>query len=155
MGTTIVVMEPGSDWPGPFGKSAHVLAFGVGADNRYDRTHERLAAMFGGRRDVSVAVLACNASTGAIAAVERIRLGRSMLDALKDVAHGRLVLSASAGSSHELLGDLLELAATLVDGARGSSATVSLNFSAGPGQAPKPAQRAADDRGESASLAGS
>jgi hypothetical protein len=125
-GVALVVMEPGSEWPGHVGVSETLVALKPGHDT-IRCTRERLAALRRQREEINVAVLACNGAMDSETARRRIAVGREMLASI--TRHGRLVLTASAeGASSELRQHLLSLAETLTDGLRGTSATVTLRF---------------------------
>jgi hypothetical protein len=128
MTTTAMVVEPGSDWPGQIGDSTSVVAFSGGAEDLVRRTKERLGALGHNKQSVRVAVLACNSSAGA----PLLAAGRSfawmLLGAVSGSTCGRLILSASRGSSPEARQELLALAGALTEQLRESSATVSLWF---------------------------
>ncbi len=138
-GVALVVMEPGSEWPGHIGVSETLVALKPGQDT-VRCTRERVAALHRQRQEVQVAVLACNDATDSVTADRRIAVGRELLAAIKRAFHGRLVLTASAGrASLRLRQHLLSLAETLTDELRGTSATVTLRFT----EAEQPAVRRA------------
>jgi hypothetical protein len=126
--TTIVVMEPGSDWPGHIGSSTHIVAFSQGAEDLCRRTCETLDAIDRDRTNVRMAVLACNESTGGTIACDRALIARALLAAVRRTSHGRLVLSTNGRAPQRLLHDLLALADALTSEARGTTATVFLRF---------------------------
>jgi hypothetical protein len=129
--TAMVVMEPGSDWPGRIGDSTHVVAFGHGADDLLLRTQRKIDAISRREAGIRVAILACSAATGGPTSDDRAELARTLLGAVRSTAHGKLILSASARASLELRRQLFSLAGSLSDELGGSSATVSLRFSEG------------------------
>ena len=112
---TMIVMEPGSDWPGHVGDSTHVVAFSHDSEDLLRRTEERLGALRRGNHGVHVAVLACNAATGS-ASAGRPPLARTLLGAVSGTSHGRLVLFALTGA--------------LTEEIRGTTTMVSLKFTA-------------------------
>jgi glutamate racemase len=130
--TAMIVMEPGSEWPGQIGDTTNLVAFGHGCDDLLRRTVDRLGVLRRSKQVVRVAVLACNAATGNAAAVGRAQLARALLGAVASTNSGRLVLSASGRTSQQLLQELFALAETLADELRGTSATVSLRFTEAP-----------------------
>jgi hypothetical protein len=130
--TAMIVMEPGSEWPGPIGDATNLVAFGHGCDDLLRRTQDKLGVLQRSKQVVRVAVLACNAATGHAAAIGRARLARALLGAVASTTSGRLVLSASGRTSQQLLQELLALAGALAEELRGTSATVSLRFTEAP-----------------------
>ena len=129
-GVALVVMEPGSEWPGDVGMSETLVAMKPGQDT-VRRTRERLAALHRQREHVQVAVLACNDATDAETTDRRIAVGRALLASISRAWHGRLLVIAPAGRASSLLRQhLLSLAETLTDELRGTSATVTLRFTA-------------------------
>jgi hypothetical protein len=125
--TAMIVMEPGSAWPGQVGNCANLVAFSQGCDDLLRGTQERLVALSRNKQAVRVAVLACNAATGG-AAGNRAQLARTLLGAVARTTCGRLVLSTGGPTSRELLQELLALAESLAEELRGTTATVSLRF---------------------------
>ena len=126
--TAIVVMEPGSDWPGQIGYSMNVVASCDGGEDMFRRTQEKLGALHGSKTGVRVAVLACNSATDGAALVRRAQVARALLGAVTFSTCGRLILGASERASHQLRQELLALAEALNDEVRGTTATVSLRF---------------------------
>jgi hypothetical protein len=127
-GFALVVMEPGSDWPGQVGESETLVALRSEHD-MVGSTREKLAALRRGRQDVSVAVLACNAATDDVTAQRRATVAGELLASVSRTWRGRLVLTASAGrASGPLRRHLLSLTGTLSNSLRGTSATVTLKF---------------------------
>jgi glutamate racemase len=124
---TMIVMEPGSDWPGHIGDSTHVVAFSHGSEDLLQRTEERLGALRRRNHGVHIAVLACNAATGS-ASAGRPSLARTLLGAVSGTSHGRLILCASSQASHQLRRELFALTGTLTEEIRGTTASVSLKF---------------------------
>src|SRR5580658_3789323 len=100
--TAMIVMEPGSDWPGQVGDETNLVAFGQGCDDLLRRTQDKLGVLQRSRQVIRVAVLACNAATGGAAALGRAQLARALLGAVSSTNSGRLVLSASGRTSQPL-----------------------------------------------------
>jgi hypothetical protein len=123
--TTMVVMEPGSDWPGQIGDSMNVVA-GHKGDDLLRRAQEKLGALWRNETRVRVAVLACNSATDRGAAVRRAQVAHTLLDAVSHSSFGRLILGASERASHPLRQELLALAHALTVGLGGSTPRVSL-----------------------------
>jgi hypothetical protein len=124
----LVVMEPGSDWPGHVGNSETLVALRSEQDMLVS-TREKLASLRRGRQDVSVAVLACNGAIDDATAGRRAQVAGELLASVSRAWRGRLVLTASAGrASAPIRQHLLSLAGTLSDNLRGTSATVTLKF---------------------------
>jgi hypothetical protein len=127
-GFALVVMEPGSDWPGHVGDSETLVALRSEHD-MVGSTREKLAALRRGRQDVSVAVLACNGATDEATAHRRATVAGDLLASVSGTWRGRLVLTAPGGrASGPLRRHLLSLTGTLSDSLRGTSATVTLQF---------------------------
>ena len=127
-GVALVVMEPGSDWPGHVGESETLVALRSGQD-MVRCTRERLASLQRQREEVRVAVLACNGATDAATAGRRADVARELLSCVSRTWRGRLVLTASAGrASGPFRHHMLSLAGTLSDQLPGTSATVTLRF---------------------------
>jgi hypothetical protein len=125
---SLIVMEPGSEWPGHVGDHSNLVAFSQKGEKMLQRTQERLDTLRRGQQSVRVAVLACNEEAEGSAGGCRAKIARTLLAAVKDTTFGRLVLSAKGGASHRLRQELLALAGTLSDELRGTTATVSLRF---------------------------
>jgi hypothetical protein len=126
--TAMVVMEPGSAWPGWVGDSLYVVAFSRGGEDLVRRTRDRLRALQGHAERVRVAVLACSSTTNPELARDRITLAHALLGAVTTTARGRLILSATRCASAGLRQELLAPTGALTDQLRGTSATVSLRF---------------------------
>jgi hypothetical protein len=127
-GIALVVMEPGSEWPGHVGESETLVALRSGLD-MVRGTRERLAALQRQRAEVRVAVLACNGATDAATAGRRADVARELLSCVSRTWRGRLVLTAPAGRASGLFRHhMLSLAGTLSDHLPGTSATVTLRF---------------------------
>jgi hypothetical protein len=130
--TAMIVMEPGSDWPGQVGDATSLVAFGHGCDDLLQRTQNELGILRRSKQVIRVAVLACNAATGSVASVGRAQLARALLGAVASTSSGRLLLTASGQASPPLLQELLGLAEALTEEVRGTSVTVSLRFADAP-----------------------
>jgi hypothetical protein len=126
--TAMVVMEPGSDWPGQIGDSMNVVAFGSGGEDLLRRTQEKLDALLRSKQGVRVAVLACSAVVDGFAGGPRAKLARMLLSAVSHATCGRLILIASGQAARPLRQELFALAGALTTELRGTSATVSLRF---------------------------
>jgi len=126
--TALVVMEPGSDWPGHIGDSMDVVAFSHEGEDLLGRTEAKLVFLRRSKKDVRVAVLACNSATDGAAVVRRARVARTLLAAVTNTTGGRLILGASGRASHQLRHELFALAEALTEEIRGTTATVSLRF---------------------------
>jgi hypothetical protein len=124
----LVVMEPGSEWPGHVGDYANLVAFSQSGEKLLQRTHEKLDALRRRQQDVRVAVLACNGETEGDADGYRVQVAHTLLGAVTSTTFGRLVLSASGRASLRLRQELLSLTGTLSEQIQGTTATVSLRF---------------------------
>jgi hypothetical protein len=138
--TALIVMEPGSDWPGQIGDSTILVGFCEAGDELVRKTQAKLDAFRDGKQSVRVAVLACNSTAGSVATGRRAQLARMLLGAVTETTHGRLILSSSKGASDELRRELLAVAGALTEDLQGTTATISLRFS------PIRAQRTAPSR---------
>jgi hypothetical protein len=125
---SLVVMEPGSEWPGHVGGYANLVAFSQGGEKLLQRTHEKLDALRRRQQDVRVAVLACNGEMEGDAEGYRAQVAHTLLAAVTSTTFGRLVLSASGRASLRLREELLSLTGTLSEQIQGTTATVSLRF---------------------------
>ena len=126
---SLVVMEPGSEWPGHVGDYANLVAFSHSGEKLLLRTQEKLDALQRGEQDIRVAVLACNGETAdGEADGYRTQVARTLLSAVSSKTLGRLVLSASGRASVRLREELLALTGTLSAQLQGTTATVSLRF---------------------------
>jgi hypothetical protein len=124
---SLVVMEPGSEWPGHLGDHSNVVAFTQKREKLLQRTQEELDTLRRSQQSVRVAVLACNGATDGGDDGYRAQIARTLLAAVKDTSFGRLVLSG--GESPRLRQELFALAGTLSEQLRGTTATMSLRFS--------------------------
>jgi hypothetical protein len=125
---TLVAMESGSEWPAQIGDSTVVGLASSGDDDLVQRTRATLDLLRRDRHHVRVAVVTCNAETGAAAGSRRASLARTLLDAVTGSIRERLILSASDRASDQLRRELFALAGELTAELRGSTATVSLWF---------------------------
>jgi hypothetical protein len=129
---SLVVMEPGSEWPRHIGHRSNLVAFSQRGEKLLQRTREELHTLRRGQQNVRVAVLACNGETGGEAGGYRAQIARTLLAAVTGTTFGRLVLSASDGVSLGVRQELLALAGALSEQLRGTTATVSLRFTEAP-----------------------
>jgi hypothetical protein len=125
---SLVVMEPGSEWPGHVGQCSNLVAFSQKGEKLLQRTREELAALHRDQQRVRVAVLACNGETDGEADGYRAQVALTLLGAVTSTTLGRLVLSASGSASLRMRHELLGLAGTLSERLRGTTATVLLRF---------------------------
>src|SRR5580700_9481361 len=120
---SLIVMEPGSAWPGHVGDSENVVAVGEHDEALLKRIRERLDSLRRRGEHVRVAVLACNEATDVTAVARRAELAHELLAAVAAVGFGRLVLSAAERASLDLRRELLSLAGALSYVGRGTAAT--------------------------------
>ncbi len=125
---SLVVMEPGSDWPGQVDDSATLVALCQEEEELLRNTQARLTFFAEHDQRLSVAVLACNGQTEGNAAERRARLARVLLEAVANTTCGRLIVSASSAASHALREQLFALVEALTAALRGTTASVSLRF---------------------------
>jgi len=128
----MIVMEPGSEWPGQVGDQTNVVIPGEGSEDLLQRTRSKLEALRRDHQSVRVAVLACNLAVGAAAEAARAQLARLLLASVTTRLRGRLVLTASAAATLQLRDELLRLAGVLTEELRGKRATVSVRFTGPP-----------------------
>jgi hypothetical protein len=126
---SLIVMEPGSAWPGHVGDSENVVAVGERDEPLLARIRLRLDSLRRHGEHVRVAVLACNEATDVVSVARRAELAHELLAAVAAANFGRLVLSAAERASVELRRELLSLAGALTHTGRGRAATVSVRFS--------------------------
>lgn len=125
--TALIVMETGSDWPGQVGDGANVVIPGNGED-LLRRTQQTLDALSRSKERVRIAVLACNEAVGGAAQFARAQLARVLLLTVSRALHGRLVLTARGGATHEVRQELLALAGALTEELPGGEVTISVRF---------------------------
>jgi hypothetical protein len=125
---SLVVMEPGSEWPRHVGHHSNLVAFSHKGEKLLQRTREELDALRRSRQNVRVAVLACNGETSGEADSCRAQIARTLLAAVMGTTFGHLVLSAGGSAALRVRQELIALAGTLSEQLRGTSATVSLRF---------------------------
>jgi hypothetical protein len=125
---SLIVMEPGSPWPGPIADSDHVVALGHDTDALLERTRHLVEALRGRREQVQVAVLACNDATDVASSGRRAEIAHELLGAVTPVAMGRLILRGADRASMRLRHELMSLAGSLTPELQGTRATVSVHF---------------------------
>lgn len=125
---TLIVMEPGSEWPGHVGGSEDVVAVGNGEEGLLERTRAELEWMRGRGQRVRVAVVACNGATDPEAVERRATVAHELLTAVSATGFGRLVLTTLDGTSTRQRRELLSLAGELSHRVRGATAMVSVRF---------------------------
>jgi hypothetical protein len=126
---TLIVMEPGSEWPGYVEDSESVVAVAHGDEGLLARTRRRLDAMRQERQqDLRVAVLACNTASDVTSVARRTEIAHELLTAVTEVGSGKLVLAASDRITMQQRCELLSLAGELSQRLRGGTATVSVRF---------------------------
>src|SRR5271155_83494 len=107
---SLIVMEPGSVWPGHVGGSENVVAVGEHEEGLLQRIRQRLDLLRQRGERIRVAVLACNEATDEASAARRAELAQELLTAVATTGSGRLVLSAAERASMQLRRELLLLA---------------------------------------------
>jgi hypothetical protein len=125
---SLIVMEPGSAWPGHVGDSENVVAVGEKEEGLLHRIRQKLDALRLRGERVRVAVLACNEATDAASAQRRAELARELLSVVAAAGFGRLVLSAAERAPTPLRHELLALAGVLSHTRRGAATVVSVRF---------------------------
>jgi hypothetical protein len=125
---TLIVMEPGSEWPGQVWDSDNVLAVANDEQGLLERTRARLDSMRQRGQLVRVAVLACNEAADPSSVTRRADLARELLSAVAATGFGRLVLTTTDRLSMRQRCELLSLVGDLSTAIRGARATVSVRF---------------------------
>lgn len=125
---SLIVMEPGSLWPGHVGGTENVVAAGSDQDGLRSRTEHMLDVLRARQQHVRVAVLACNDATDFASAGRRAEVAGILLRAVASSSFGRLVVCASGRASLRLRQQLLSLTGELVHELSGTTATVGLRF---------------------------
>ncbi len=125
---SLIVMEPGSAWPGHVGDSENVIAVGERGDGMLRRIRSILDALRRRGEHVKVAVLSCNEATDLVSAARRAEIAHELLAAVAAVGFGRLVLSAEKRASVQVRRELMTLAGALTCTRGGGGATVSVRF---------------------------
>lgn len=124
---TLVVMEPGSSWPGQVGASENLVVRHDGK-GLLRSTRMRLDSLRRQGHRVRVAVLACSEATDSGSVARRTEVAHDLLDAVACMPGGRLVLSSVDGASDEVRHGLFLLAGTLSCKLPGSGAMVLARF---------------------------
>jgi hypothetical protein len=125
---TLIVMEPGSEWPGQVGDVGDIMAIGNDEEGLGQRTQHRLALLEERGRRVRVAVLACNEATDPASVARRAEVAEALLTVVASVGSGRLVLSGPNRASARQRREILCLAGDLSQRVRGKPATVLVRF---------------------------
>src|SRR5580692_4481917 len=110
---SLIVMEPGSQWPGHVRDSENVVAASFEDEGLLHRTRRTLALLQQRGQHVRVAVLACNETIDAASVTRRTQLAHELLAAVTAAGVGRLVLSSVEQASMPLRRELLSLAGAL------------------------------------------
>jgi hypothetical protein len=129
---TLIVMEPGSEWPGHVGESEDVVAVGSdGEQSLLERTRSELDSIRLRGQRVRVALLACNEATDTASVTSRAEVAHELLTTVAAAGFGRLVLTASDRTSMRQRCELLSLAGELSLRIQGMTTTVSVRFGEG------------------------
>ncbi len=121
---SLIVMEPGSRWPGHVRDSENIVAASHLGEGLLQRTQRTLEGLLQRGQHVRVAVLACSDATDAVALACRAQLARELLAAVAVTGYGRLVLSSAEHASISLRRELLTLAGALSQTVLGTSVRV-------------------------------
>ena len=92
---SLIVMEPGSAWPGHVGDVENVVAVGPATEGLLDRTRHVVDSVRGRHERVRVAVLACNDATDVATSGRRAEVAHELLSAVATAPRGHLVLPRS------------------------------------------------------------
>jgi hypothetical protein len=128
---SLIVMEPGSQWPGHVRDSENIVAASHLGEGLLQRTRRTLAGLLQRDQHVRVAVLACSEATDVASLACRAQLARELLDAVAATGFGRLVLCSADHASLSLRRELLSLAGALSQTVLGT--TVRVRFDDAPG----------------------
>jgi hypothetical protein len=128
---TLIVMEPGSEWPGHVGESENVVAVGHDEEGLVERTRAELASILRRGQQVRVAVLACGQAADAASVRRRAEVADELISSVAAAGFGRLVLTAPDCASRGQRCELLALAGELSHKVRGATAAVSVRFGNG------------------------
>jgi hypothetical protein len=127
---SLIVMEPGSNWPGHVGDTENVVAAGSDEEGLLPRTQHMVEVLHARHQAIRVAVLACNDATDVASSGRRAEIARALLGAVATAPFGRLVLCAESGASIRLRHQLLSLTESLIRELDGTTATVVLRVGA-------------------------
>jgi hypothetical protein len=125
---SLIVMEPGSAWPGHVGDSENVVAVGEKEEGLLHRIRQKIDSLRRRGEQVRVAVIACNEATDAESAQRRAELAGELLSVVAAAGFGRLVLTAAERAPMPLRRELLALAGSLSHTRRGTATVVSVRF---------------------------
>jgi hypothetical protein len=129
---TVIVMEPGSAWPGHVAGSENVVEVGQQDGGLLlQRTTTRLDVLRQRGLQVRIALLSCNEATDIPSLTRRSELAHELLAAVASVGFGRLVLTSSEHASIRLRRELLSLASGLSHRLSGTTSTLSVRFGGG------------------------
>lgn len=132
---SLIVMEPGSRWPGHVRDSENIVAASHVGEGLLQRTQRTLEGLLQRGQHVRVAVLACSDATDAVTLACRAQLARELLAAVAATGYGRLVLSSAEHASMSLRRELLTLAGALSQTVLGTS--VRVRFEDATGELPR------------------
>jgi hypothetical protein len=122
---SLIVMEPGSDWPGHVRNSENVVTIGHHQEGGLlQRTLQRVDSIQRRGQTVRVAVLACSVVTDAALLTSRTALAHELLRVVAAAPFGRLVLSVAERAPTDLRCELLSLAGALSHTLRATSVWV-------------------------------
>ena len=125
---SLIVMEPGSDWPGHVGDTENIVAAGSGGTALLERTRRTVDLLRMRGQCVRVAVLACCEQAGLESARCRAEIATQLLIAIAPAALGRLFLCTGDRPSLRLRHELLALAGVLCHELRGTTSAVAVRF---------------------------
>ena len=125
---SLIVMEPGSAWPGHVGDSENVVTVIEREEGLLQRIRERLDSLRRRGEHVRIAVLACSEATDVASVARRAELAHELLLAVAVAGFGRLVLTAAERASMQLRRNLLSLADSLTHAHSGTAVTVSVRL---------------------------
>ena len=121
---SLIVMEPGSEWPGHVGDTENIVAAGSGGAALLQRTRRTVDLLRARSQCVRVAVLACCEQADLESARYRSEIATQLLIAIAPAALGRLFLCTGDRPSLRLRHELLSLAGVLCHELRGTTSAV-------------------------------
>jgi len=125
---SLIVMEPGSEWPGHVGDTENIVAAGSGGAALLQRTRRTVDLLRARSQFVRVAVLACCEQADVESARYRSEIATQLLIAIAPAALGRLFLCTGDRPSLRLRHELLSLAGVLCHELRGTTSAVGVRF---------------------------
>ncbi len=128
MVVTLIVMEPGSEWPGHVGDSETTVVVGGDDEGLLERARQRLDSIRKAGQRVRLALLTCNGTRDTRSVARRSEVAQELFAAVAEAGFGRLVMTTSKQATMGQRCELLALAGDLSHGPRCTTTTVSVRF---------------------------